>query len=80
MNNNPSKNEIDFVRESLLQFNNSCVGDDGHAPLNLIEYDAHGNIIAGIIGGTYWGFVRLFADQYPKLKFREPMGAASPVE
>ena len=57
MNGNPSKKEIDFVRESLLQFNNKCVGNDGHTPLNLVEYDANGNIIAGILGGTYWGWM-----------------------
>ena len=57
MNSNPSKKEIDFVRESLLQFNNNSVGDDGHTPLNLVEYDASGNIIAGILGGPYWGWM-----------------------
>ena len=57
MNRNPSKKEIDFVRESLLQFNNNCVGNDGHTPLNLVEYDVDGNIIAGILGGTYWGWM-----------------------
>ena len=57
MNSNPSKKEIDFVKGSLLQFNNSCVGDDGHMPLNIVEYDADGNIIAGILGGTYWGWM-----------------------
>ena len=51
MNSHPSTQEIDFVREALLQFNNHCVGDDGHTPLNLVEYDANGNIIAGILGG-----------------------------
>ena len=53
MNSNPSKKEIDFVRESLFQFNNNCVGNDGHTPLNIVEYDDDGNIIAGILGGTY---------------------------
>lgn len=57
MNSNPSKYEMDFVREALAQFNHQCVGLDGHAPLNLVEYDANGNIIAGILGGTYWGWM-----------------------
>ena len=57
MNHNPSKKEIDFVREALLQFNYDRVGNDGHTPLNLVEYDANGNIIAGILGGTYWGWM-----------------------
>ena len=57
MNINPSKKELDFVRASLLQFNNDRVGNDGHTPLSLVEYDSDGNIIAGIIGGTYWGWM-----------------------
>ena len=57
MNSNPSKKEINFVRESLFQFNNNCVGNDGHTPLNIVEYDDDGNIIAGILGGTYWGWM-----------------------
>lgn len=57
MNFNPSKNEIDFVREELTRFNAERVGDDGHTPLNIVEYDSHGNIIGGILGGTYWGWM-----------------------
>ena len=57
MNTNPSKTEIDFVRESLMQFNNAHVGADGHMLLNLVEYDADGSVIGGILGGTYWGWM-----------------------
>ena len=32
-------------------------GDDGHTPLNIIEYDADGKIIGGLLGGTYWGWM-----------------------
>ena len=57
MNSNPSKSETDFVREALTKFNDKAVGGDGHAPLNIVEYDESGNIIAGILGGTYWGWM-----------------------
>ena len=57
MNRNPSKQEVDFVRAALTQFNNGCVENDGHSPLNLIEYDSEGNVIAGLLGGTYWGWM-----------------------
>ena len=57
MNHDPSKNEIDFVRGALQRFNDSCVGGDGHTPLNLVEYDLHGQVIGGILGGTYWGWL-----------------------
>ncbi len=57
MNSDPSKKEIDYVREALVQFNDAHVGKDGHAPLNLIEYDAAGNVIGGLLGGNYWGWL-----------------------
>ena len=57
MNSNPSKKETDFVREALTRFNRERVGDDGHAPLNIVEYDGDRNVIGGILGGTYWGWM-----------------------
>lgn len=53
----PSEKEIEFVRASLTAFNENIVGTDGHTPLNLVEHDKHGNVIAGLIGGTYWGWM-----------------------
>ena len=57
MNANPTKTETDFIRDSLAKFNDERVGADGHTPLNIVEYDSNGNIIGGILGGTYWGWM-----------------------
>ena len=57
MNYKPSEKETDFVRQALMQFNNEHVEQDGHTPLNIVEYDENGNIIGGIVGGTYWGWM-----------------------
>ena len=57
MNIFPTENEIKYIREALNQFNNETVGEDGHTPLNIVEYDEHGNTIGGILGGTYWGWM-----------------------
>ena len=57
MNLSPKKNEIQYIRESLNQFNKEIVGDDGHKPLNIVEYDPNGTVIGGILGGTYWGWM-----------------------
>ena len=57
MNITPTENEIKYIREELNQFNNERVGEDGHTPLNIVEYDTNGNIIGGILGGTYWGWM-----------------------
>ena len=57
MNINPSEAEVNFVREALMQYNVKHVGDDGHKPLNIVEYDSEGNVVGGILGGTYWGWM-----------------------
>ena len=57
MNVNPTKKETEFIRDSLAKFNGERVGADGHTPLNIVEYDEDGNIIGGILGGTYWGWM-----------------------
>ena len=57
MNFNPTKEETKKVYDELIRFNTEKVGGDGHAPLNIVEYDGCGNIIGGILGGTYWGWL-----------------------
>ena len=57
MNFNPAKEETERIRSELFRFNSDRVDDDGHTPLNIVEYDEEGNIIGGIIGGTYWGWM-----------------------
>ena len=57
MNHHPTEQEIEFVRASLAQFNLEHVGEDGHTPLNLVEYDADGKVIGGLLGGTSWGWM-----------------------
>ena len=57
MNTHPSEQEIKYIRDSLYQFNKEIVGDDGHTPIHIVEYDADGNVIGGILGGTYWGWM-----------------------
>ncbi|MBO5483357.1 MAG: GNAT family N-acetyltransferase [Spirochaetaceae bacterium] len=59
MNFNPNKNEIEFVNNALEKFNNMHVGPDNHVLLNIVEYDENQNVIAGILGGTYWGWLHI---------------------
>ena len=59
MNYNPNKNEIEFVNNALEKFNNMYVGADNHLLLNIVEYDENQNVIAGILGGTYWGWLHI---------------------
>ena len=57
MNLSPTESEINYIREALDRFNWERVGADCHTPLNIAEYDEHGNLIGGILGGTYWGWL-----------------------
>ena len=57
MNANPTEKEIEYIRAALYDCNKKIVGDDDHTPLNIVEYDDNGNIIGGILGGTYWGWM-----------------------
>ena len=59
MNFNPSEEEINFVNDALRQFNDQKVGPDNHVLLNIVEYDENKNVIAGILGGTYWGWMHI---------------------
>ena len=59
MNFNPSEKEINFVNDALRQFNDQKVGPDNHVLLNIVEYDENKNVIAGILGGTYWGWCHI---------------------
>ena len=57
MTKTPNEKETEFIRASLTAFNENIVGADGHTPLTLAEYDEDGNVIAGLLGGTYWGWM-----------------------
>ena len=57
MNDRPTASELEYIRSALTAFNEGVVGSDGHAALNLVEYDAQGEIVGGLIGGSYWGWL-----------------------
>lgn len=57
MNRTPTETEIKHIRDALYKFNTDIVGKDAHEPINIIEYDRDGNIVGGILAGTYWGWM-----------------------
>jgi len=59
VNFNPSEEEIDYVNDALQRFNDKKVGPDNHVLLNIVEYDENKKVIAGILGGTYWGWMHI---------------------
>ena len=57
MNTSPTERELEYIRRELTSFNEGVVGSDEHTALNLVEYDAQGEIVGGLIGGSYWGWL-----------------------
>ena len=43
----------------MRKFKNEHVGADNNVLLNSVEYDQNQNVIAGILGGTYWGWLHI---------------------
>ena len=70
MNRNPNENEIKYIRDSLYRFNEEIVGSDGHAPINIVEYDSEGNIIGGIVGLCLCVIIGIFV--VPAIKLDSP--------
>jgi len=52
-----NEDEIKEVSNELDKFNESIVGKDNHQKLNLILKNENGKIIAGLLGGSYWGWL-----------------------
>ena len=57
MNVTPTESEIQYLRNALDQYNQERVGHDGHTPIRLVEYNERGDIVGGLLGGTYWGWM-----------------------
>jgi len=56
-NTSPREKEVQHIRDELKLFNDAIAGDDNHTPLSIVAYGDDGEIIGGIIGGTYWGWL-----------------------
>jgi ribosomal protein S18 acetylase RimI-like enzyme len=53
----PDAAEIEFIKEELDRFNYRIVENDDHRPVNLIVKSKNGEIIGGLLGMTYWGWL-----------------------
>ncbi len=50
----PAAADADFVRAQLAAYNGQFAPPDQHRYLAIFERDATGQIIAGLLGDTYW--------------------------
>jgi len=53
----PDPADAQFVRAQLTAFNRAWTADDQLQPLLILVRDAEGQIVAGLVGGTYWGWL-----------------------
>ena len=54
---NPNPGDVQFVRAQLTAFNRARAADDRFQPLVILVRDAGGQIVGGLVGGTYWGWL-----------------------
>lgn len=53
----PAKEDSDFVFEALQQFNFRQVGNDKHQLLRIFTRNENGELVGGLLGDTYWGWL-----------------------
>jgi ribosomal protein S18 acetylase RimI-like enzyme len=51
--------DAEFVQEKLNQYNLYFAPPDNHQALTLVTRDREENIIAGLVGVTYWGWLHI---------------------
>lgn len=55
----PNPEDVQAVRDALTTFNTDAVGPDNHLPLALFVRDRHGQIVGGLLGDTFWGWLHI---------------------
>ena len=59
------------IKSLLDEFNREKVGKDNHEPL-ILSVSESGKLIAGLVGGTYWGY--LYVDSLIVVKEHRDVG------
>jgi ribosomal protein S18 acetylase RimI-like enzyme len=50
---------VEHLRNSLTEFNRAHAGNDHHQDLLVTLHDEHKQILGGLIGGTYYGYLHI---------------------
>ena len=53
----PEAADVQFVRAQLTAFNRARAADDQFQSLVILVRNAGGQIVGGLVGGTYWGWL-----------------------
>lgn len=55
----PARQDADFVREQLAQFNLLYSPPDNHQTLTLFLRDQLGGVVGGLLADTFWGWLHI---------------------
>ncbi len=53
----PRRQDVRFVREAIYAYNRSKAGDQRYQELTIWLRDNHHQIVGGLMGSTYWGWL-----------------------
>jgi ribosomal protein S18 acetylase RimI-like enzyme len=59
LENTFSPNDAEFVREKLNEYNIQYFEAERHQGVSVFWRDKQGNIVAGLLGGTFWGWLHI---------------------
>jgi GNAT superfamily N-acetyltransferase len=55
----PDRSDVQFLNERLRAYNLLHAADDNHRLLTVLLRDPEGEIVAGLLGGTFWGWLHI---------------------
>lgn len=55
----PDPSDVQFLNERLREYNLLHAADDNHRLLTVLLRDPEGEIVAGLLGGTFWGWLHI---------------------
>jgi ribosomal protein S18 acetylase RimI-like enzyme len=55
----PDPSDVQFLNERLRAYNLLHAADDNHRLLTVLLRDPDGEIVAGLLGGTFWGWLHI---------------------
>jgi len=55
----PDRSDVQFLNERLRAYNLLHAADDTHRLLTVLLRDLDGEIVAGLLGGTFWGWLHI---------------------
>jgi GNAT superfamily N-acetyltransferase len=51
--------DIETVKHGLIEYNSQHAGDDDYTPLHIFLRDADNQVVGGLLGVTYWGWLNI---------------------